>query len=69
MFTSSKLNSNLSKNSALVRPNPLFTVREDVPVTNLDAKLPETRHKVNYLRRIVSSTQGFQKTKIPAEQF
>ena len=65
MFTSSKLNSNLSKNSALVRPNPLFTVRENVPVTNLDAKSPETRHKVNCPKRIVSSTQGFQKNKNP----
>ena len=36
-----------------------FAVLEDVPVTNLDAKSPETRHKVNYPKRIASSTQGF----------
>ena len=42
-----------------VRPNIPFTGREDVPVTNPDAKSPETRHKVNYPKRIVSSTQGF----------
>ena len=46
-----------------VRPNPLSTGREDIPVTNPDAKSPGTRHKVNYLRRIVSSTQGFPLTR------
>lgn len=43
--------------NCFVRPNLPLAVREDVPVTNLDAKSPETRHKVNYLRRILIWTK------------
>ena len=48
--------------SAAVRPNPHLTVREDIPVTNPDAKSPETRHKENYLRRIVPHKKSSQVT-------
>lgn len=43
--------------NCFVRANQPLAVREDVPVTNLDAKSPETRHKVNYLRRIMIWTK------------
>ena len=38
---------------------PLEVPRRPIPDTESDAKSLKTRHKVNYLRRIVSSTHGF----------